>query len=390
MKNFELPGGSTRPWSFGFLFGLVALMFLVPESVGADTASADRQQVWVTQIAKLLKEPPGWTEVERHETEAVAFSPDDKLLAVTLGHVERVSATDVRFDSHLLVVDVASPEANVRQFDLTQTCGVDLSWNERGDMILVCDVILRPADGATCVVNSPALGYSNRAYWLDSDHVVRSDGGIFDLGCKRVDTWQLEQGWQVNAVAASKGWILQWNTEGPLASAVCLYSIVDRTSHQVLIWPTQKSPCGANMKLALGAGALCLNVYNENTNGSLHCRAVEGGKEIPVPSQVRGYQLEQAATSSARVVAEKWEEDRGPWWALLLMWWVPVPGYPVLPVKAATFDLRSKRRIASWKPRTQSPRNSYIVKPYHCALSSGGELLAESGDGVLELYSLAR
>jgi hypothetical protein len=390
MKNVESPGNSIRLWSLGLLVGLAVLVLLAPESVGADTASAGKQQVWVSQIAKLVKEPPGWTAVERHETGGVAFSPDDKLLAVTLGHVERDSGRDFRFDTHLLIVDAASPEAYVRQFDFKQACGFDPAWNDRGDMILVCDVVLRPADGASCAVNSPALGYSKRAYWLDSDHVVRSDGGIFDLGCKRVDTWQLEQSWEINAVAASKGWILQWNTEGPLASVVCLYSIVDRTSHQVLIWPTQKSPCGANLKLAVGAGAFCLNFYNENTNGSLHCRPVEGGKEIPVPSQVRGYQLEQAATSSARVVAEKWEEDRGPGWALLLTWWVPVPGYPVLPIKGAVFDLRSKRLIASWKPRTQSPTNSYFVRPYHYALSTAGHLLAESGDGVLELYSFPR
>jgi hypothetical protein len=316
----------------------------------------------------------------------VAFSPDDKLLAVTLGHVERVSGRDVRFDTHLLVVEVASPEANVRQFDLTKTCGVDLSWNERGDMILVCDVILRPADGATCAVNSPPPGYSNPAYWLDSDHVVRSDGGIFDLGCKRVDTWQLEQGWQVNAVAPSKGWVLQWNAEGPLAGVVCLYSIVDRTLHQELNgWPTRQSPCGVNMKLAVGAGALCFNLYSENTNGTLHCRAVDGGLEIPVPKQVRRYQMAQAATSSARVVAEKWEEDRGPWWALLLMWWVPVPGYPLVPIKGAAFDLRSRRLLSSWKPRIQDSGSPYVA-----ALSSGGEFLAESGDGVLELYNFPR
>jgi len=221
--------------------------------------------------------------------------------------------------------------------------------------------------------------------------VVRSDGGIFGLGCKRVGTWQLEPGWQIRGGVPSKGWVLSGTPKHPLEKVVCLYSIVDRTSHQVLSgWPMRKSPCGANLELAVGSGALCFNLFSENTNGTLHCRAVDSGMEIPVPGQVRGYQLEQAAISSARVVAEKWEEDRGPWWALPLTWWVPVPGYPVLPIKAAAFDLRSRRLIASWKPRIQGSRNSYVVEPYQRALSSSGEFLAESGDGVLELYSFPR
>jgi hypothetical protein len=397
MKNI----GTWFRWrpAAGILATLVLLVFLVPESAGADTPSAGRRQVWAMQIAKLVKEPPGWTAVERHETGALAFSPDDKLLAVTLGHVQRVSQRNILFNTHVFVVDVASPEANVRQFDLTQTCGVDLSWNERGDMMLVCGVILRPADGTLCAVSSPPPGYpslsrefgANRAYWLDSDQVVRWDGRIVDLTCKQVGTWPLEPGWQISAVAPSKGWILQWHNEGPREKVVCQYSIVDRTSHEALMgWPSRESPCGANMKLSVGAGAVCSSLYSENiANSRLHCQAVDGRMEIPVPKQVRGYVLEQAATSSARVVVEKWEYDRDPWWELLLTWWVPDPGGPPLPRQRAAFDLGSGRLIASWKPRIQDSRSPHGEDwPYHFALSASGDFLAEGGDGVLELYSL--
>jgi hypothetical protein len=145
--------------------------------------------------------------------------------------------------------------------------------------------------------------------------------------------------------------------------------------------------------LAVGAEAWCFSLHGQNItkNGKLHCRAINGGKEIPVPKQVRDYELTQAATSSARVVVEKWEYDRSsPWWTWPLTWWVPYPGSPPLPRRRVVFDIRSGNWISSWKPRVQDSRSPYIVDhPYHCALSTSGDFLAESGDGGLELYRLA-
>jgi hypothetical protein len=135
----------------------------------------------------------------------------------------------------------------------------------------------------------------------------------------------------------------------------------------------------------VGAQALCFDV-----DQNLHCRAIDGAKEIRVSKQARGYQLNQTAISSARVVADRWEYDHDPWWSLLLTWWVPDPGSPPLPRSRAVFDLRSQTWISSWKPRIQDARSPYITDhPYHCALSSSGEFLAESGDGGVTLYRFA-
>jgi hypothetical protein len=69
---------------------------------------------------------------------------------------------------------------------------------------------------------------------------------------------------------------------------------------------------------------------------------------------------------------------------------VAFPGSPPLPRRRVVFDIRSGNWISSWKPRIQESRSPYIVDhPYHCALSTSGEFLAESGDGGLELYRLA-
>jgi len=341
-----------------------------------------------------VKEPAGWNEVERHETRALAFSPDDKRLAVTLTHDQRASDGKLLFNTHLLVINLDSPKTNVREFDLNQRCGVDLTWNERGDAILVCGAILRLPDGTTCAVTAPPPGYpslsrefsSHSAWWLDSDHVVRRDGEIVDLDCREAGSWHVEPTWRISAVAPSKGWVLLSHFEGPRQQIVCQYSIADRASqHPLSGWPTRKSQCGTNMTLAVGAEALCFNLV-----GKLHCLTADGAREVPIPKPVRSYVFNQAASSSARVVAEKWEADHFSWWEMLLFWWVPFPGFPALPRHGVAFDLRSGTVVSSWKSRIQDSRSPYIQDwPYHFALSARGEFLAESGDGVLELYHLA-
>jgi hypothetical protein len=138
--------------------------------------------------------------------------------------------------------------------------------------------------------------------------------------------------------------------------------------------------------LAEGAEALCLD------NGELHCPAINGGREIPIPRQVRDYELSETAGSSPRVIADKWRHDREPWWAELLTWWLwsPIEEGPAYPRQRVVFDLRSGKLITSWKPRIQHSTSPYVQdRPYLCALSANGEFLAESGDGTLELYRLA-
>ena len=197
--------------------------------------------------------------------------------------------------------------------------------------------------------------------------------------------------WLIGGVFPSKGWLLLEHTQIHPPDVLCEYSIVDRFSNRTLGgWPIRKSPFGASMVLAAGAGAFCFNVEG----GRLHCREINGGKEIPVPRQARKYLVSQAATSSARILMEKWEYE-DPWWArflsLLLFWWVPEDGPPPIPMRRAVLDIRSGNWISSWKPSIQDSMNAYTMQhPFHHALSTSGEFLAESGDGALELYRLPR
>ena len=201
----------------------------------------------------------------------------------------------------------------------------------------------------------------------------------------------MEPGWEIVSVAASRGWVLLKHSEEP-PIWVCKYSIVDRSSHCPLKgWPTRKLPCGF-ATMAVGAEALCFDLVGDVDYERLHCRAINGGREIPIPKQVRGYELIQTAISSDRVVADRWKHDHDPWWSQLLFWWLwsPIQESPSLPRRRVLFDLRSGHRMSSWKPRIQQSTSPTVLDwPYRCALSPSGEFLAEGGDGLLELYRLS-
>jgi hypothetical protein len=342
------------------------------------------RQIWTTRLSELVKEPAEWAPVN-HETEALAFSPDSSRLAVTITHHEIVAPRDLVWNTHLLIINVSSPRANVRQLDLADRCGVDLSWNQSGNALLVCGKLVRLTNGESCTVSaSPDRRLTRefsvfRAVWLDSGHVVRISGAVLDLHCRAAGTWNLDPNWRIGGAAASKGWVLLEHIEGTFPRFTCEFTMIDGTSRLPLSgWLRPKPGCGTNTLLAPGAGLLCAKFAEVKAREPrLHCWTAEGAEEISLPKPWREYQLSQPALTSTRVIAEKW-------------------GYPHLslglspsyPRRRMVLDVRSGKQISSWAPRQQHSRTSPHVEdwPFHCALSSGGEFLAESGDGSLELY----
>jgi hypothetical protein len=365
---------------------LGTLVALALHMISGQIVTDHLDHVWTTQLSPLIKEPSGWME-GRHDTVAVAFSTDGNRVAVTVTHDERAA-----FNTHLLIIDVQSPETNVREFDLVGTCGAYLSWNEKGDAILVCGRLVRLEDGKNCDVvdwSIPPLsrqGARIGAFWLDSLHVVRGSGQIFDLACKESGNWPVGAGWRIIATAEPQGWVVLAKVPNPVRhpgdpplKIVCQYSIADRDSHRALSgWPSKKAQCGMAIVLAAGAETLCFSLGDGTiTNAKLHCLAVEGGKEILVPKRIRGYELVQAGVASARIVGDRWIHER-------FVWESP----PILQ-RRTIFDLRSGDQISSWKPRVQNTTNPLTtIPPYHCALSPSGEFVAESGDDSLELYRI--
>src|SRR5215467_6418774 len=88
------------------LLAVVAVMaFSEPKNTKRQHPSDTRQRVWAIRVGQFVKEPHRWTAVEHHETQALAFSPDGKRLAVTLTHHQRVSEKDLLFNTYLLIFE---------------------------------------------------------------------------------------------------------------------------------------------------------------------------------------------------------------------------------------------------------------------------------------------
>ena len=137
--------------------------------------------------------------------------------------------------------------------------------------------------------------------------------------------------------------------------------------------------------MSVGAEAFCRGL----SDGKIHCWEITTGKEMPLPKELRKYGVNETATESPRVVADRWQYPRDPWWVTLFVWWAPVPGSPALPTDRVVFDLRSGDVVASWKPPVRAFTSPLVEDwPAHCAISSDGALLAESADGGLNLYRL--
>lgn len=341
------------------------------------------EEVWSRAISQLLKEPLGWSARSHHDTQALAFSPDGKLLAVTTSHPFAISGSREPDNVHVLIFDVRNPAVGFRQVDLAGICSADVSWNPASDTLLVCGSIIRLTDAAHCSsvkTVTPIVMGGHPVFWFDSGHVILASGAILNLDCSKTGNWPVEAGWGVRLTGASKSWIVLGQSQGQFIPFLCSIKILDRATHRVLAgWPRADWRCGDNMILSEGSEALC---DNENPGvrvdkQELHCWSINGAREIPVPKQYRYFRPIQAAALSSRVIADRWG------WDFFAFMQLP---YPKL---RATFDLLSGKQIASWKPRMQHTYTADVFdRPFHAALSAGGQYVAESGDGLVELYRL--
>jgi hypothetical protein len=190
---------SPQPIRAGILAALVPIVAL---------AGGSLQQIWQVRLAEKLTEPVGWTAARSHPIVELAFSPDGRKLAATMDDHYQAGV----WKTHLLILDVQSPQATFRQFDL-ETCGKFLAWAPDGDALLVCGRVLRLDDGSSCDLLQTshqrlARNLGNSSYWLTADRVIGGDRTITNLSCHPVETWEMEGDWYVTGTVPAKGWML--------------------------------------------------------------------------------------------------------------------------------------------------------------------------------------
>jgi WD40 repeat protein len=347
-------------------------------------AGGSPQKVWDVRLSDKLVEPPGWPAPKGHPIVELAFSPDGSKIAVTMDDHYQARI----WKTHLLIVDVQSPQAPFRQFDL-ETCGNDLIWSPDGGALLVCGRIVRLDDGSSCdlapVRNAAYRGVLvSHSFWFSADRVILFNRTIADLSCRPVDKWTIAGDWYVEDTMPERGWmLLRESVTRPAANGRTFsfpdYAIADRDLHRLTSsLLVQTAAWSSGTMMAPGAGAVCSSLAPVGRS-ALQCWKIPGGEVIPLPPNLTDYEVTQASRASPRVVAERWGSH---WWLL----------YDEVGHMASriVMELPSGRQIAPLKPRPQREGSLPFVENryFKCALSPDGDLLAEGGDGSLRLYRL--
>jgi WD40 repeat protein len=362
---------------------LTALMsgILMPIAVFAGSSP---QKVWEVRLSEKLTEPGGWNALKGHPIIDLAFSPDGKKIAVTMDdHYQAMI-----WKTHLLIVDVKTPQAPVRQFDL-ETCGNDIAWSPNGGALLVCGRIVRLDDGSSCDL-SPVRSLAFRgvlvshSFWLSADRVILFNRTIVDLSCRAVDKWEIAGDWYVADTIPEKGWMLLRESVTRTGAngrtfPVADYAIADRDSRRLTSGLLVQVFAGSGRPvMAPGATAVCLLLVRAGRS-VLDCWNLPGGEVIPIAPDLTDYRVKQASRSSPRIIAERWGSH---WWLLF-----DEIGYMANQI---VLELPSGRQIASLKPHPQHGRSAGFLEDryFKCALSPAGDFLAEGGDGSLRIYRL--
>jgi len=102
-------------------------------------------KVWEIHVGDRIKESTRRATLKDHPILAIAFSPDGKQLAVAADD----HRTRTTIGTHILVMDVAAPQATLRQYEV-DSCGAPLEWAPQGEAILACGSLLKLPGGETC------------------------------------------------------------------------------------------------------------------------------------------------------------------------------------------------------------------------------------------------
>jgi len=347
-------------------------------------AGSSPQKVWEVRLSEKLTEPAGWNAPKGHPIIDLAFSPDGSKIAVTMDDHYQARI----WKTHVLLVDVKSPQAPFRQFDL-ETCGNDIAWSPDGSALLVCGRILRLDDGSSCDLGPlrntayPGVLVSH-SFWFSADRVILFNRTIADLSCRPVDKWTIAGDWYVEDTIPEKGWMLlrelvTRTTANSRTFSFLDYAMADSDSHRLTSGLlVQAAVWSGSTMMAPGAGAVCSSLVPEGRS-VLHCWRLPGGEVIPLAPSLTDYRVTQASRSSPRVVAERWGYH---WWELF-----DEIGYMASRI---VLELPSGRKLASLNPRPQHQSSllSEDDRYFKCTLSPASDLLAEGGDGSLSLYRL--
>jgi WD40 repeat protein len=307
----------------------------------------------------------------------LAFSPDGKQLAVAAGARSRTRGGQA--PTQVLLLNPENPGDQSKRFDVAP-CASPLTWAPSGGALLVCDTIVKIADGSSCDSHPPDLrdvnGGLSPAVWIDPRHLLQLSA-LFDTDCARSGSWApVSKGtpgkWGIADTAPDRGWALIWRRVGVRPNESDAYSVEDIRSRELIGKPVSLTAQFLPKAIFVpGERAWC-----GWTERRPRCWSVESGKEIHLSSALGGLEFKSAAALSPRAIVEHWGISHGFLSDL----------FPATLKRRAVYDFSSQAIVASWEivPHTLD----LTQEPDSCAISPDGQFVAESGDGVVRLYRL--
>jgi hypothetical protein len=344
------------------------------------------RKVWEVDLRKMVHATNG---LPGFPVFALRFSPDGRKVAVI---ADIYNALDGR-KSRLLVIDLARPSADVRQFEvgfgiLENEHGrgptLNFGWGPSSEIVYAVGKVIHLADGTTCDL-------PNQSAFISDDVAMSTQSvppaGIptsthirfYSQSCEERGQWDVSESWLISDVSTDR---VLLSVEREISSDVLGERlIVDPLRRKILHrWPENG---GGVWEFADGGTAVCQGGAGLNVNGSpAICRNVDTSKEIGETVRNGDEPIATASRASRAVVSDYRSRN------------IPLDyEYHTVFKGRYVWDFRTGQELASWYPESETYPSVFsppkqVTEPFRFAISPDGQCVAEGGNGKVMLYKI--
>jgi hypothetical protein len=334
-------------------------------------------KIWELDLSKWNNSPG--RNADKFPVAELSFSPDAKRIALT---GSETTQKDGKLVGLLIVASIGASQEDVLSFEAPPMSAF-LDWSPSGDAIVADSLLIRLGTGATCSL-------PNIVRFISKDQLIgqrraappsrATRFAIFDKNCLPGKEWGTAEEWYIVDVSIERHLLLM---NKPREENL----LVDPDDGHVARkwsmgnWPVWDGPGGV---FADDGTALCspVSIDDEGKGSNLRCWKTDSGELIGNAPSDHATSPFTVSTRSTRVIFT----ESG---------YIPgiIPDLDSHPYRGAVvWDYATGKKLASWRPETQSWKElglrppKKIVEPSKFAISPDGQLIAEAGNGKLTVY----
>ena len=347
---------------------LAVLLMVGIMLVNRDAAAGGLRKVWSVSIPDVTTSSRSVATAPA-EVFSVAFSPDGRRLAATVGPsgAESVLIFNVRAPQSPPVRFAANVQGEKTSFSTA------LMWSSSGNYLLVGHRLVNLSDGRSCSI--PDLAFAHLV--SDPPKVVAKQLArprrliTFDVGCSVVAEVDLGQDlWNILDVSPDTDTLLLWwqHYQGPARVSWDL-SVSAARSGDVL----RRLPLLEKARF-LDRGNMVCGIYGPRWHQTIKCLDARSGEPLGNTREWTAPQI-QAARNAKRAIVTDYSRKFD------FIDWVWTTGSIK---RHVIWDFAARMELGSLHPNTQKTNWGSI--PFPVAISPNGEDVLEGGGGVLTLY----